>query len=247
MADLTRIAQIVAEAVNGPGLPSLPERLCVACVEALAADAAAITLMADPGHRAGVWASDDRARRIEERQFGLGEGPSVDAFRTRSPVAVADLLSPEEVRWPVLTVDLAAGLGTPAGPAGPALRSAYASPLHLGTSGIGVLSLYGARPGVPERTRAADIQVAATSVTLAIVGSFLAPSGALPEQPWLDESPLNGVEVDQAVGMIMVQLGVPAAEALDRLRAHAFARGREIDEVAHDVVERRLRFTEEDR
>lgn len=247
MADPTRIAQIVAEAVHGPGRPSLPERLCVACVEALAADAAAITLMADPGHRAGVWASDDRARRIEERQFGLGEGPSVDAFRTRSPVVVADLLAPEEVRWPVLTVDLAASPGTPAASEATALRSACAVPLHLGTSGIGVLSLYGVRPGVPAREEAADIRAAATSVTLAIVGSFLAPSGTLPESPWLDESPLDGVEVDQAVGMVMLQLGVPAGEALDRLRAHAFVDGREIDEAAHDVVERRLRFTEEDR
>nr|BFD89472.1 ANTAR domain-containing protein [Kitasatospora sp. Xyl93] len=238
----------MAEAVNGPGRPSLPERLCAACVAALPADAAAITLMADPGHRAGVWASDDRARRIEERQFGLGEGPGVDAFRTRGPVAVADLLSPEEVRWPVLAVDLASS----AAPPGPALRSAYASPLHLGSSGIGVLSLYGARPGVPELAEAADIQVAATAVALAIVGSFLAPSGhgcsgGLPEQPWPEGSALDGVEVDQVIGMIMVQLGVPAGEALDRLRAHAFAHGREIDEVAHDVVERRLRFTEEDR
>ncbi|MFJ9610569.1 hypothetical protein ACIRS1_29925 [Kitasatospora sp. NPDC101176] len=47
--------------------------------------------------------------------------------------------------------------------------------------------------------------------------------------------------------MIMVQLKVSAEEALDRLRGHAFAHGRDIDGVAHDVVRRRLRFTEEDR
>ncbi|MFI9318594.1 GAF and ANTAR domain-containing protein [Kitasatospora aureofaciens] len=242
MADLTRIARIMAEAVNGQGRPSLPERLCAACVQALAVESAAITLMADPDHRAGVWATDERARRMEERQFSLGEGPGVDAFRSRRPVVVADFLASEEVRWPVLVVDLASSA-----PANRVLRSVYAAPLHLGTSGIGVLSLYRSQPGVPGPDETADIQVAATSVTLAVVGSFIGPSGKLPAQPWLDDPPLNSVEVDQAVGMIMVQLGVPAAEALDRLRAHAFAHGREIDEVAHDVVERRMRFTEEDR
>ncbi|MGW2254811.1 ANTAR domain-containing protein [Kitasatospora sp. NPDC001660] len=241
MADLTRIAQIMAEAVNGPGRPSLPERLCGACVEALAVEAASITLMADTGHRAGVWASDGRARRLEERQFSLGEGPGVDAFRERRPVTVADLLAPDEVRWPVLVADLASTARDQG------LRGVYVSPLHLGSSGIGVLSLYRSDPGLPGSEEISDIQVAATSVTLAIVGSFMSPSGEVPVQPWLDDPPLNGVEVDQAVGMITVQLGVSADEALDRLRAHAFTQDREIDEVAHEVVERRLRFTEEDR
>ncbi|WP_052707111.1 ANTAR domain-containing protein [Streptomyces rubellomurinus] len=257
MADLTRIAQIMAEAVNGPGRPALPERLCTACVEALAVEAASITLMADTGHRAGVWASDRRARRMEERQFSLGEGPGVDAFRGRSPVAVADLLAPDEVRWPVLVAALAPADSGHPDPDHPdpddadadhqGLRSVYASPLHLGSASIGVLSLYRSAPGVPGAEEAADIQVAATSVTLAIVGSFMTPSGEGPVQPWLDDPPVNGVEVDQAVGMVMVQLGVSAGETLDRLRAHAFAHDREIDEVAHEVVLRQLRFTEEDR
>jgi hypothetical protein len=42
--------------------------------------------------------------------------------------------------------------------------------------------------------------------------------------------------------MISVQLGVSLAEALVRLRAHAYAEGRLIAEVAADVVARRLRF-----
>ncbi|MFD0345229.1 GAF and ANTAR domain-containing protein [Kitasatospora aburaviensis] len=187
----------------------------------MAVEAAAITLMADTGHRAGVWASDARARRLEERQFSLGEGPGVTAFRGRRPVTVIDLLSADEVRWPVLVADLAA-----AAPPDGGLRSVYASPLHLGSAGIGVLTLYRVRPGLPAPEEIADIQVAATSVTLAIVGSFLGPSGEVPVQPWLDDPPLNGVEIDQAVGMIMVQLRVPAAEALDRLRAHAFTHDR---------------------
>ncbi|MFF7457049.1 GAF and ANTAR domain-containing protein [Kitasatospora sp. NPDC008115] len=242
MADLTRIAQIMAEAVNGPGRPALPERLCGACVEALEMDAAAITLMADTGHRAGVWASDEHARRLEERQFALGEGPGVDAFRLRRPVLVPDLFAPEEDRWPVLAATLGAQGAEARG-----LRRVHAFPLHLGASCIGVLSLHRAAPGMPGLSEIADIQVAATTVTLALVGSFVAAPDDVTARPWLDGTPLNGVEVDQAVGMIMVQLGVRAGEALDRLRAYAFAHDEEIDEIARRVGRRKLRFTEEDR
>jgi hypothetical protein len=62
---------------------------------------------------------------------------------------------------------------------------------------------------------------------------------------WLRGSPLARTEVYQATGMIIAQLRVNAETALARLRAHAFATDRPIDEVARDVVGRRLRFDEE--
>jgi AmiR/NasT family two-component response regulator len=46
--------------------------------------------------------------------------------------------------------------------------------------------------------------------------------------------------VYHATGMIMVQLGVSAEEALLRLRARAFAQGRSAAEVARAVVDRSL-------
>jgi hypothetical protein len=47
--------------------------------------------------------------------------------------------------------------------------------------------------------------------------------------------------------MISVQLNVSLADALVRLRAHAYAQDRPIAEVAGDVVARRLRFQDPDR
>ena len=49
-------------------------------------------------------------------------------------------------------------------------------------------------------------------------------------------------EIDQASGMLTVQLGVGIEEAFVRLRAHAYAQGRRLADVAADVVARRLRF-----
>ena len=45
--------------------------------------------------------------------------------------------------------------------------------------------------------------------------------------------------------MISVQLGVSLEEAFVRLRAHAFAAGTPLDDVAGDVVTRLLRFAPE--
>ena len=50
------------------------------------------------------------------------------------------------------------------------------------------------------------------------------------------------VQLFQAQGMVMVQLGVSLADALARIRAHAYAENRSLAEVAADVVARRLRF-----
>lgn len=45
--------------------------------------------------------------------------------------------------------------------------------------------------------------------------------------------------------MVLGQLGISVTDALARLRAHAFVHQRLLIDVAHDVVERRLVFTEE--
>jgi AmiR/NasT family two-component response regulator len=50
------------------------------------------------------------------------------------------------------------------------------------------------------------------------------------------------LEVDQAQGMVMVDLRISLAEALVRLRAHAFVEGRPVADVARDIVGGRLRL-----
>jgi AmiR/NasT family two-component response regulator len=53
---------------------------------------------------------------------------------------------------------------------------------------------------------------------------------------------LHRAEIDQATGMLTVQLGVPAAEAFARLRAYAYSQDRRLADVAGDIVARRLRL-----
>ena len=50
----------------------------------------------------------------------------------------------------------------------------------------------------------------------------------------------NRYEVYQAQGMIMVQLGVPLADAMVRIRAYAYAHNRRLNDVAADIVAGKL-------
>ncbi len=61
-----------------------------------------------------------------------------------------------------------------------------------------------------------------------------------------DDRAAYQMQVHQASGMVKVQAGVPIDEAFLLLRAHAFATGRSVADVAKDVLERRLRFPAED-
>lgn len=53
---------------------------------------------------------------------------------------------------------------------------------------------------------------------------------------------LHRAEIDQATGMLTVQLDVPVADAFARLCAYAYAHDRRLADVARDIVARRLRL-----
>ena len=59
-------------------------------------------------------------------------------------------------------------------------------------------------------------------------------------QPWL--LALRRAEIDQATGMLTEQLGTGIASAFMRLRAYAFVNDLRLNDVARDIVARRLRL-----
>ena len=104
-----------------------------------------------------------------------------------------------------------------------------------------MLSLYRAQPGPLTPQQLADALVFADIALQLLLDSYAGISGSA------DYRPLDGLsdsrdEVYQATGMVSVQVGVSLEEAFVRLRAHAFAAGTPLDDVADDVVKRRLRF-----
>jgi ANTAR domain len=241
MGEVDELAVTLATIVVEGG-PSAPQRICEACVAALPVSGAAITVMAAADRQEPICATDEVAGRLDELQFSLGEGPCVDAFTHRRPVLVADLAIATDHRWPAFA---AAARQTPA-------RAVYVFPLQVGAIAVGVLDLYHDLPGLPGTTTLSGALRTADAALWALLGlragensdRFGTENRADPHG-WLSGAPLARIEVYQATGMIIGQLDVTAETALARLRAHAYATGRPIDEVARDVIERRLRFDEE--
>jgi hypothetical protein len=181
--------------------------------------------------------TDDISEQLEELQLTLGEGPCVDAYAQGSAVLTPDLLAAEaKDRWAVFAeAALAAGA-----------RAVFSLPLQKGAISPGVLDLYANVPTVLDAEELADALAFADFATQLLLVARIDDTGAPPGGP----KPDRGVEdlgayraeIDQASGMLTVQLGVGIEEAFVRLRAYAYVQGRRLADVAADVVARRLRF-----
>lgn len=88
-----------AVAEVGGGL-SAADRLCLACVELLDIDGAAISVIHGGATRGTFGSSGELSKRLDEFQFTFGEGPCLDAVLQGRPVLVEDIGHSEESRWP---------------------------------------------------------------------------------------------------------------------------------------------------
>lgn len=224
-----RVWAWVAAARDGDGAVSVAA-VGQAAARWLGVDGASVTAVSDPVAREPLYASDALSARLEELQFTTGEGPAEGDFRLGSPVLIPDLEATAG-RWPgFVSAAVAAGA-----------RAMFALPLQAGAIRVGVLTLYRAEPGALAPEALADGLVLA-DVALHLILDAAAGISGLPEHPPLALSDRRA-EVYQAVGMVAVQLGVSLEDASVRLRAHAFATGRALADLADDVVTRAARFS----
>ncbi|WP_260327019.1 ANTAR domain-containing protein [Streptomyces sp. TLI_185] len=126
-------------------------------------------------------------------------------------------------------------------------RAVFALPLQMGAISPGVLDLYADVPTVLDTEQLADALAFADLATLLLLDARIEETGgpldgALADRGFED---LGGyrAEIDQATGILTVQLGVGIDEAFVRLRAYASTQGRRLADVAADVVAHRLRFS----
>ena len=223
-------------AVDGRRWVDAADRLCEACVLLFDIDAAAISLVFDGANSGTLGSSGEPARMYDELQFLLGEGPCLDSVTTRAPVLVVDLADPDDGRWPVY---------------GPAMldlqvRGVYAMPVVVAGEYVGALDLFRAEPGQLEGEQLTGANVAAELAGIPLLdlldGDLRAAAGDPNSDAWAELNALSRAEVSQATGMLVAQLEVEPAEALVRLRAHAYSTGRSATNVARDILDRRLRL-----
>ncbi|MFD2689680.1 GAF and ANTAR domain-containing protein [Streptomyces phyllanthi] len=215
------------DAVRGAAVPGeIPGRLCAAAVRLLPVTGASVSLRV-AGMPVRLSASDEAAARVAQVQETVGDGPCRHAAEVGAPVFASDLTRGDDVsRWPVFAQQaVAAGV-----------RAVYSLPLGSDTACVGTLDLYRDTPGELTGRALRSAHLVAGVMTMALMAMVRGPQSAA------SGLPADHDEVHQAVGMIMVQLGVSADDALARLRAHAFVQGRTTGQTARDVVAGRKRF-----
>ena len=227
------VARILLQLADEPlpagadGLVSTLTRLCAALVRHLPASGSGISLVGEGHGSAGIAAAaGPRSRSLEELQFTLGEGPCLDAHASRRPMLEPDLVGAGSHRWPIYG-PRAAELG---------VGAVFAFPLQIGSARVGVLDIYRMQPGpLSAEALASGHGFAEVALRLLLQEQAGASEGRAPEG--LDDVLAHRMEVYQAQGMVMVDLGVKPAEAMARLRGHAFAAGQDIAAVARDVID----------
>ncbi|WP_242432772.1 GAF and ANTAR domain-containing protein [Streptomyces sp. Root1310] len=235
-----RIQTLVAAQAARRGARVDVADVCTAAVAALPVGGAGLSAMSRSAASHPLCSTDDISAQLEELQLTLGEGPCVDAFTQGSAVLASDLLTgaPPD-RWTVFA-DAALEAGA---------RAVFAFPLQMGAISPGVLDLYANVPTVLDAEELADALAFADLATLLLLDTQIYETGAPASEPLPDRGleDLGGyrAEIDQATGILTVQLGVGIEEAFVRLRAHAYTQGHRLADVAADVVAHRLRFSPE--
>jgi GAF domain-containing protein len=215
---------------RGPGTPS-SARLCEVSADVVGVTGSGVMLMSGDIPRGSLCATDEVSHLIEDLQFALGEGPCVDAYEQDRVVLEPDLADPATPRW--------LAFSPPALEAG--ARALFAFPLRVGSVRLGALNLYRDEPGPLSDDQHADALAMADVAARCVLDMQAdAPPGAM--SGTLEAGAEFHYALHNAAGMVSVQLGVSIAEALVRLRAAAFGSGRPLDELAQDVIARRLRF-----
>jgi hypothetical protein len=213
-----------------------------------------LSVSTSPQGQAGelLWHSGGLSARLDDLQFTLGEGPSVEAAKDSTLLLVADVQQAPGPRWSAFTPG-ALQLG---------VRSVYAFPLRLGAISVGAMTGYRREPGpLTDDCLNAALALCDALTLFLLSGVSTAereggPPGvaggagdarAAPHENGKGESEqpsgLHRAVVHQASGMLSVDLRVDLATALDRLRAYAFAHDRSIVAVSRDIVARRLQLT----
>ncbi len=212
---------------DGPEM--VPSRLSRACAHAVRVDGVALSIHEGAGLRTPIGASDSTTAHAEQLQFTTGDGPCLRAHDTGR--AIVFDMDDIDRNWPTLHEAL---LGeTP-------YRAVYSLPLAPPLGPTVIVDLYARELETLSSMARDDVEAALLVLTEELVRS----SGSAPVDEgarwWDSPDARRRSRVWQATGVAAVALGLDVVDTLTVLRAHAFATGRVVDDVADDIVEGRL-------
>ncbi len=220
--------------------PLTPAVLSLAATELLPVDGAGISTLLEV-LRLPLGASSPAAQRAEELQTSLGEGPCLAAAVAKA-TRVADLAE-LTTRWPVYGDELIRQ--TP-------FRSVAAVPLSTPDGEVyAALDLYAEDEHLSRRLDLEEITQHLAPVLSALLSICMAEirgvdlEQAMPD--WYRRATGRRHHVWVATGMLIGRQQQPTQDAVSLLRAHAYALGCTLDDLADDLVEGRLSLDDLDR
>ncbi len=221
----TRLSAVVALLVERQRAGEEAHALCLVAAEVIVVDGAAVSLVSPEGALTVVCCGTTRARDLMDAELTTGEGPCVDAARTRRTVVEVDVLTAATSRWLGYNA-LAREIG---------VGGVFAVPVKVGSVRIGVLGLYRDEPGPLRDDQWSDVYLMAAVIGRAILAL---QAGASPGMlaAALERDGASEVTVHWACGMLAVQGTVSVSDALVILRSHAFATGVTLAGLAARVV-----------
>lgn len=169
-----------------------------------------------------VYATDEVATEIDELQFVLGEGPTVECFRRRHPQVHHGGAGVRGThRWPTFAADIAAL----------DVRTVHAFPLAADSVPLGVLTLCGTRP----RALTSRQEKICTLYARSLVSCVLADLAGV---PYLATGPygFSRADVHVASGILAARHTISIEQALGSLQSQAYTQQRRITEVAREII-----------
>jgi hypothetical protein len=227
-----RCAQLLASLAAHHDALTLLHSICALYVSELAVTGAWMRVLVLGGvraHNSGalVCATDSLGVRLDDLQQTVGQGPCVDAFELGPPVLIPDLAS-QRTRWPGFTAQ-AVNAGSAA---------VFAFSPHLGAVRLGVVGLHRNAPGPLTPAHLEDAFLLADAATDIILDDLVPMT--LPGLVDIQAC------VNQASGIVAVQLETSLQDALLRIRGYAFAHELTLTAVASRIVRHGLRLDSEE-
>lgn len=168
--------------------------------------------------------TDGRTLRVDHEQYAAGEGPCLQASRTRETVLVD--LDEATDRWPAFTESARAE----------GIRSFLAAPLFVDDHTLGALNLYGRGPSAFDEVDADVLELLTGTVSRAI-GEFARFKSARDAADALQRALETRAPIEQAKGMLMALHRIDAHQAFQLLRKQSQTTNTRLRDVALNLVE----------
>lgn len=162
-------------------------------------------------------ASDDVARRGDELQYELDDGPCLQSIRQQETVQSDDLLLDD--RWPRWSASAVDELG---------IRSMLCFQLFVTHDSLGALNLYSHRPNAFDSGDRA--------VGLALAAHVAVALSAATAEEGLESALVNRAVIGQAQGMLMQRYGLNGEQAFSVLTRSSQQSNRRVYVIAGELV-----------